>query len=1420
MANHLESGGLAGRVHVSQATAKYLADSYELEPADGHLRDGYIRQAGLETFFIRQTEPSCKPESRLKQPPCRPARSEQQTEQHNLESDVKPRRAILVKVCDSVKVAAQEQSELLAIASNATIAKSKPTPKAARDESRCSSALANIGFSIQTASSTTDDDDEDEEEEENDGENWQPEIPFKNLNVAEAKPISESISAHILLDEHQPEQQHQQQVEDAAGPAANSSKSMSSLLRSSFRRDRNKPISATVTTTASQATTTSSSATATTRQQACSDNQLISSDEHRSFVKSHLQLESSQQLCQLPEAGSVDGSCNSGQKWSGLGCDTQLNEQPDNNNNKGKLLPATGKARKSSLVCIKITDDSGSTLARNGSDKSSARNMIDSMIVTCPAAADEPSAKSCASSTSAQWATRSSPIRYSLLFLRLFRSKLRRSGCCGLGGRSKGAHSNTRFSADSKRRRHRRTARQRSRRAAEPSQWGSRDSSSLGTSSIEVEISRRMMKEHINWFRLTFKSSALEDAYCQIRYTTSKSNIVYIFITWLLMALVSLLSLPNLWQTLKVVLVATVPLLAFACFYMSDSILYNSYMNYKLKEAISTQRRSQSLKRRQTGEQQPATQQVEPAQTDKQQLSDNQINSASPTRTGSQHKVAPLVHRVARFWSKLDRIPMIWNFFIFSFNLIMTVAFLKMNFFACRKSLADASLGESLLDCNRIKSASSSHPNWANSSHLQRLCSGQVSAELAEKSQEFSCIHQDNLMFGIILIMIEMGSFFRSSYLRKVILLGSLASAFMLVFHWIFTYHQTPLSWLAANASQSLAWSTFNVAYDRSACALVSIHPDAPPTKLSYLLHENIVEPLAASGLSQCDRQMFEKSLIIIAVMFIGLVYVCRSTERISRLDFLWKLQASKELQDMRALRHYNTQLLENILPDHVAAHFLQDERNSEELYAKSYPCVAVLFASIPNFSSFYSEDINNGMECIRLLNEIIFDFDQLLDDDQFRSIEKVKTISSTYLAACGLNPRDQSLPPSHHLSVCCNFAFAMKKALGELNVHSFNNFVMRIGISHGPLVGGVIGAKKPVFDIWGDTVNEASRMDSTGTLDKIQVPKRSAEILAAEGFVVHCRGVIPVKGKGDMETYYVLEKPPTVSQASLGEIVVPVVATSVKVDAQLKQTSSIKNREPIDIHTQASGCEKPDKSETRKEQQLLSLQDRRFNRLARNSQSMRNPSSNRRQLRGGRQHLANELELSHLANQALSFDERQTTQRSFSGERAFGVRNSTGFTPETEPSSSRLRSGSPGAQFDSGILERLLIHEQRNSVEAGDHNSLTAVVFNMVKMRQNYDHPHSKLASNPSLNANSHDLSNEAAKFVSDSMNDPTSSLSPARLNQSGILARPRSANATRKSTRNKSSLFRRRSNYKRAGTSEVGAEYGPTEESIHENE
>jgi len=180
------------------------------------------------------------------------------------------------------------------------------------------------------------------------------------------------------------------------------------------------------------------------------------------------------------------------------------------------------------------------------------------------------------------------------------------------------------------------------------------------------------------------------------------------------------------------------------------------------------------------------------------------------------------------------------------------------------------------------------------------------------------------------------------------------------------------------------------------------------------------------------------------------------------------------------------------------------------------------MFASIPDFREFYYEtDINkSGKECLRLLNEIIADFDEVLEKPKYSRIEKIKTIGSTYMAACGLTigPGDTTDEPVVTLA---NFAFEIQRKLDSINKHSFNEFKLRIGLNHGAVVAGVIGASKPQYDIWGNTVNVASRMDSTGIAGKIQVTDSTATILRDHGFDLEERGKIPVKGKGLLTTYF-----------------------------------------------------------------------------------------------------------------------------------------------------------------------------------------------------------------------------------------------------------------------------------------------------------
>ncbi|XP_058571276.1 adenylate cyclase type 2 isoform X2 [Neofelis nebulosa] len=296
-------------------------------------------------------------------------------------------------------------------------------------------------------------------------------------------------------------------------------------------------------------------------------------------------------------------------------------------------------------------------------------------------------------------------------------------------------------------------------------------------------------------------------------------------------------------------------------------------------------------------------------------------------------------------------------------------------------------------------------------------------------------------------------------------------------------------------------------------------------------------------GLISCSvflRVNYELKMLIMMAALIGYNTILLHTHAhvlddysqvlFERLDFLWKNKFKKEREEIETMENLNRVLLENVLPAHVAEHFLARSLKNEELYHQSYDCVCVMFASIPDFKEFYTEsDVNKeGLECLRLLNEIIADFDDLLSKPKFSGVEKIKTIGSTYMAATGLSAvpsQEHTQEPERqymHIGTMVEFAFALVGKLDAINKHSFNDFKLRVGINHGPVIAGVIGAQKPQYDIWGNTVNVASRMDSTGVLDKIQVTEETSLILQTLGYTCTCRGIINVKGKGELKTYFV----------------------------------------------------------------------------------------------------------------------------------------------------------------------------------------------------------------------------------------------------------------------------------------------------------
>ncbi|KYN07797.1 PREDICTED: adenylate cyclase type 3 [Cyphomyrmex costatus] len=309
----------------------------------------------------------------------------------------------------------------------------------------------------------------------------------------------------------------------------------------------------------------------------------------------------------------------------------------------------------------------------------------------------------------------------------------------------------------------------------------------------------------------------------------------------------------------------------------------------------------------------------------------------------------------------------------------------------------------------------------------------------------------------------------------------------------------------------------------------------------SYASLQSCIYMVFSSGLEWEEVMYYDKASLPYPLKYFlsstlftvatALVIVMRYSEKARRMLYLRGREVIAQRERSTEMKRRNEVLIYNILPPHVATYFLSHARHHDDLYSQSYAKVGVLFASMPNFADFYSEEtINNqGLECLRFLNEVISDFDAILDQEKFKSIIKIKTIGSTYMAASGISEvqsvQSEDSLQWNHLVTLVDFALELKKALSSINEQSFNHFVLKMGINHGPVTAGVIGARKPHYDIWGNTVNVASRMESTGKVGCIQVTNETRKILEPFGFGFEQRGLVFVKGKGQLLTHYLVSK-------------------------------------------------------------------------------------------------------------------------------------------------------------------------------------------------------------------------------------------------------------------------------------------------------
>ncbi|TWD82821.1 guanylate cyclase [Kribbella amoyensis] len=216
--------------------------------------------------------------------------------------------------------------------------------------------------------------------------------------------------------------------------------------------------------------------------------------------------------------------------------------------------------------------------------------------------------------------------------------------------------------------------------------------------------------------------------------------------------------------------------------------------------------------------------------------------------------------------------------------------------------------------------------------------------------------------------------------------------------------------------------------------------------------------------------------------------------------------QRDRAHRELQAERERSERLLLNVLPEPIA----QRLKTRPGVIAERHEAVSVLFADIVGFTAHSAAMA--AEQVVELLDQVFTAFDRLADA---AGVEKIKTIGDAYMVVGGL-----PVPRPDHLAAVARTALAMRAEIARIAAQPGCDWLaVRIGIDTGPVVAGVIGRRKFIYDLWGDTVNTASRMESHGPPGQIQLTHRAAIALGPE-FTVRRRGTIEVKGKGPMETY------------------------------------------------------------------------------------------------------------------------------------------------------------------------------------------------------------------------------------------------------------------------------------------------------------
>jgi class 3 adenylate cyclase/CHASE1-domain containing sensor protein len=268
-------------------------------------------------------------------------------------------------------------------------------------------------------------------------------------------------------------------------------------------------------------------------------------------------------------------------------------------------------------------------------------------------------------------------------------------------------------------------------------------------------------------------------------------------------------------------------------------------------------------------------------------------------------------------------------------------------------------------------------------------------------------------------------------------------------------------------------------------------------------------------------RQIETKHWRSFATLMIGLLwtlipvtYMVTSMSRTAQIEKLAQERTQQAEQLQQAFQQLEIEqktselLLLNVLPEPIAKRL----KEKPEIIADSFASVTILFADIVGFTKVSTRI--SAPKLVELLNEIFSAFDELAI---YHGLEKIKTIGDAYMVVGGL-----PVERPDHAAAIAEMALDMQEAIARIDIKHREAFCMRIGIHTGPVVAGVIGTNKFIYDLWGDAVNLASRMESHGIPGCIQVSEATYNLLQ-DKYIFEKRGSIPVKGRGNMTTYLLL---------------------------------------------------------------------------------------------------------------------------------------------------------------------------------------------------------------------------------------------------------------------------------------------------------